>query len=62
MNDASFGNVGVPVPCCEIRLADVPEMKYTTENKSGEVCIRGLSVFSKYYQDEEKTYYEYLAQ
>lgn len=53
--DPSYGNVGIPVTCNEVRLADVAEMKYTTENHSGEVCFRGPNVFKAYYKDPSKT-------
>lgn len=67
MEDPTVGNVGIPLPSwyvqsvavlirSEIRLADVPEMKYLSADNKGEVCIRGLSVFSGYYKDDEKTY------
>eukprot|EP01114_Cavostelium_apophysatum_P003480 TRINITY_DN1338_c0_g2_i1.p1 TRINITY_DN1338_c0_g2~~TRINITY_DN1338_c0_g2_i1.p1 ORF type:complete len:663 (-),score=159.25 TRINITY_DN1338_c0_g2_i1:93-2081(-) len=55
MEDPTWGNVGLPLACNEIRLADVPEMKYTTANNSGEVCFRGPNIFKGYYKDEEKT-------
>eukprot|EP00824_Muranothrix_gubernata_P001108 TRINITY_DN11333_c0_g1_i1.p1 TRINITY_DN11333_c0_g1~~TRINITY_DN11333_c0_g1_i1.p1 ORF type:complete len:664 (+),score=127.87 TRINITY_DN11333_c0_g1_i1:3-1994(+) len=50
--------VGPPFVCCEYKLVDVPEMEYLTTDKPnprGEVLIRGLSVFTGYYKDEEKT-------
>jgi long-chain acyl-CoA synthetase len=28
--DASCGHVGLPLPCCEVLLADVPDMGYST--------------------------------
>lgn len=51
----SLGNVGVPLPCCEIKLIDVPEMNYLAEQDKGEVCFRGTHCFTGYYKDEEKT-------
>jgi long-chain acyl-CoA synthetase len=56
-NDDSVSNVGPPIPCVEIRLESVPEMKYlnTNDPPTGEVCIRGLCVSKGYYKDPEKT-------
>ena len=49
------GHVGVPVPCVEIKLVDVPEMDYYAKQNKGEVCVRGHSVFKGYWKDEQKT-------
>lgn len=55
--DTESGNVGGPVCCCEIKLVDVPEMKYvSTEQKvQGEICVRGYNVFLGYYNQPELT-------
>ncbi|KAF8553880.1 long-chain-fatty-acid-CoA-ligase, partial [Imleria badia] len=47
-----YGVVGLPSPCIEIKLIDVPEAGYkATDNPSqGEVCIRGPSVTKGYYK------------
>jgi len=55
MEDPFTGNVGLPLPCCEIRLQDVSEMNYFAKDNKGEVCIRGHNIFTGYYKDEEKT-------
>jgi len=47
----------------EIRLADIPEMRYTSQDKDsqgrptprGEICVRGPHVFGGYYKREDLT-------
>ncbi|CAD5220434.1 unnamed protein product [Bursaphelenchus okinawaensis] len=53
--DAVPGHVGVPSPCCAIKLVDVPELGYFAKNDAGEVCIRGPNVFKGYYKNEAQT-------
>ncbi|CAD5227713.1 unnamed protein product [Bursaphelenchus xylophilus] len=53
--DAVPGHVGVPSPCCAIKLVDVPELGYHSKDQAGEVCIRGPNVFKGYYKNEEQT-------
>nr|XP_042910565.1 long-chain-fatty-acid--CoA ligase 5 [Parasteatoda tepidariorum] len=48
-------NVGPPIPCCKIKLVDVPDMKYFASEGKGEVCVQGLTVFQGYLKDTEKT-------
>eukprot|EP00298_Acanthocystis_sp_HF-20_P007602 c17158_g1_i1.p1 GENE.c17158_g1_i1~~c17158_g1_i1.p1 ORF type:complete len:684 (+),score=333.62 c17158_g1_i1:32-2053(+) len=68
-DDFDAGHVGGPLSCCEITLADVPEMGYLstdtvhgvgTDNPiecqgRGEICFRGPLVFAGYYKMPEKT-------
>jgi len=52
------GTVGEPLPCCEVKLADVPEMNYTHNDKPnprGEICLRGHNVFDGYHNLPDKT-------
>ncbi|KFM72649.1 Long-chain-fatty-acid--CoA ligase 1, partial [Stegodyphus mimosarum] len=37
VGDYSVGHVGPPLPCCHIKLIDVPEMEYFAVNGQGEV-------------------------
>ncbi|CAF2086657.1 unnamed protein product [Rotaria magnacalcarata] len=53
--DVSYGTIGSPVPVIDIKLVDVPDTNYRSENNQGEICVRGPSVFKGYYGDEAKT-------
>ena len=50
--------MGIPTPCNEIKLVDVPEMNYFANDpiaQRGEICIRGPNCFAGYFRDPEKT-------
>jgi len=51
------GVVGPPIPSCEIKLVDVPDMKYLVSDKEprGEILIRGNNVTLGYYKNKKKT-------
>lgn len=49
ISDASCGKVGAPGPVVEVKLIDVPDTNYRSNNNQGEVCIRGPTVFKGRY-------------
>lgn len=53
--DTIPGHVGVPAPYTHIKLKDVPDMNYFASQGKGEICVKGASVFSGYYNEPEKT-------
>jgi long-chain acyl-CoA synthetase len=55
LGDSTTGNIGVPLNCNMIKLADVPDMQYFSKDNVGELCIKGANVFKGYYHDEENT-------
>lgn len=51
----SSGYIGPPGPVNEVKLIDVPEMGYTSQDqplRRGEICIRGANVFTEYYKGQ----------
>jgi len=62
-HDSQSGHVGSPFPCLEMKLVDVPDMNYTSDDKDaegnpmprGEVCYKGLSCFKGYYRQPDQT-------
>jgi long-chain acyl-CoA synthetase len=56
--NAKPGRVGPPLSCNEIKLVDLPEKNYTSQDKPfprGEIWIRGPNVAAGYYKSEEQT-------
>lgn len=50
-----IGQVGPPLACNNIKLVDVPDMKYFASEGKGEICIKGPTVFKGYFKDPEQT-------
>lgn len=52
-----IGASGGPVPCCEIKLVDVPDANYlsTNEKPQGEIYVRGSSIAQGYFKQEALT-------
>jgi len=55
LGDNTPGSVGMILPCGEIRLDSVPDMKYFAEKDQGEVCFRGPHVMKGYLNAPDKT-------
>ncbi|KAL4228419.1 Long-chain-fatty-acid--CoA ligase 6 [Mactra antiquata] len=53
--DYNSGMVGPPLPCCYVKLIDVPEYGYYAKNNQGEVVVKGSSVSKGYYKMPQKT-------
>lgn len=56
--DKGNGSVGPPLPLCEVRLRDLPELGYSIHDKPhprGELLIRGPNIFRGYYKNDEET-------
>nr|CAG8534239.1 8181_t:CDS:10 [Entrophospora candida] len=54
----TYGSVGTPVPCTEVKLVDVPDAGYKstdTPNPRGEIWLRGPAVTPGYYKNEKVT-------
>lgn len=67
-DDMIPGTVGPPLPVCDIRLQDVPDMGYLRTDQvhgegdaampcvgRGEICFRGTNIFNGYYKMPDKT-------
>jgi long-chain acyl-CoA synthetase len=53
--ETESGHCGGPATCSEIKLEDVPEMNYFSNERKGEVLIKGPAVTKGYFKDPEKT-------
>jgi long-chain acyl-CoA synthetase len=57
-NDRTYGRVGAPITCCEIKLTDWEEGGYTVNdqpNPRGEVVLAGAHISKGYFCEQEKT-------
>ncbi|SPO31184.1 related to Long-chain-fatty-acid--CoA ligase 6 [Ustilago trichophora] len=57
-DDTSLGSVGAVYPGMELKLRDVPDLGYTSDDKPfprGEVLVKSQCTFPGYYKDEAKT-------
>ena len=63
-NDNHYYGPGGPIPSVEIKLVDVPELNYSTDDinpitkiyePKGEICVRGPAVFQRYLNDDNNT-------
>jgi long-chain acyl-CoA synthetase len=62
-SDLSVGTIGGPAPCNELKLVDIPEMGYTSQDKPnprGEILVRGLNVTNGYFNNEDSTKEVYI--
>ena len=64
VDDNTTGHLGGVDGCVELKLVDVPELNYKSDDVNpitgepeprGEICVRGASVFDGYYKDIEQT-------
>uniref|UniRef100_A0A914DA52 long-chain-fatty-acid--CoA ligase n=1 Tax=Acrobeloides nanus TaxID=290746 RepID=A0A914DA52_9BILA len=53
--DTQSGHVGGPAAWAQIKLVDVPELKYFSIEDRGEVCFRGAGVMTGYYNNDDAT-------
>lgn len=53
--DNEAGHVGPPIPCCMVKLVDVPEKDYYAKDGEGEVCFKGSNVFQGYFKKPDLT-------
>mmetsp|Transcript_49051 Transcript_49051/g.36115 ORF Transcript_49051/g.36115 Transcript_49051/m.36115 type:complete len:283 (-) Transcript_49051:459-1307(-) len=61
--DPDSSHVGPPMPSCEIKLIDVPEMGYFSTDTDyygnpqprGEILVRGCNCFHRYFNNKDQT-------
>jgi long-chain acyl-CoA synthetase len=60
-SDPLCGHVGAPYPTCELKLVDILDMKYTSDDVDdngepmprGEICYKGYNCFKGYFGQPE---------
>lgn len=59
VNDRTFGRIGPPLTCNDIKLVEWAEGDYYVRNRQGEICVSGANITAGYYKMEAKTEADY---
>ncbi len=55
VDDVAVGHVGAPIRDVEIKLVSEADLGFSAKNYTGELLVRGPTVFKGYYKDKKKT-------